>query len=212
MKKVFLILGIITAAVVTLSSAYYFSYKRTLEHYKQKEEAKVQEETKEEDLVSIEPQAKAADTVKEEVLKADTSYKLVELEVQDNAYQEKEASLPVDWIGFNREKLTDYLKDYMNDLSLEEIQDGLISFELQSFSSSQVVLKKTYDKNKMPYKFFLGLVNNEVVVFYCDRKTVYEYTGIDTSILPKEEIDKLSKGMYVTDPEELYGILENYSS
>lgn len=212
MKKACLAIGIITAAVVTLSSAYYFSYKKTLEHYKEQQDAKANEEPLKEEFPLSEPIAKAADTVKEEVLRSDTIYRLITLEVRDNAYAEENVPLPAEWIGYNREALTAWLNDYMKELSYDELRAGLLSFELQSFSSNEIVLKKTYDKEKMPYEFFLGLVNNEVVVFYCDKKTVYEYTGIDTSILPKDEIDKLTKGIYVSGPEELYGILENYSS
>jgi hypothetical protein len=55
-------------------------------------------------------------------------------------------------------------------------------------------------------------VDGEVVVYYGDKKTVYEYTGIETKNLSREEKTMLKKGIEVKDEEELYQILENYSS
>lgn len=43
-------------------------------------------------------------------------------------------------------------------------------------------------------------------------KTVYEHTGIKISSLSAKERKQLKKGIEVKDEEELYGILENYSS
>ena len=53
---------------------------------------------------------------------------------------------------------------------------------------------------------------NEIVVYYSDKKRVFEYTGLMIDSLPEEELLKLEQGFYVKDKEELYGILENYSS
>ena len=54
--------------------------------------------------------------------------------------------------------------------------------------------------------------NGYVTVFYKDKKTVFEYTNIEAKYLPQSEIDKLYDGIYVKDKEELYTILEGYSS
>ena len=55
-------------------------------------------------------------------------------------------------------------------------------------------------------------VDGEVVVYYGDQKTVYEYTGISTDTLSKEEQMSLKNGIEVKDEDALYGLLENYSS
>ena len=47
---------------------------------------------------------------------------------------------------------------------------------------------------------------------YGDKKTIFDYTGIKTSRLDKKERNALKKGVEVKDEDELYGILENYSS
>ena len=72
--------------------------------------------------------------------------------------------------------------------------------------------KKIYDSSKIAYKYYLIAVEGEVVVYYGDRKNVYEYTGIETEKLTKEEQQRLKNGIEVKDEKELYNILENYSS
>ena len=43
-------------------------------------------------------------------------------------------------------------------------------------------------------------------------KNPYEYTGILIDNLPEEEQQKLKEGFFVKDEEELYSMLENFSS
>ena len=49
-------------------------------------------------------------------------------------------------------------------------------------------------------------------IYYGDKKTIFDYTGIKASRLDKKERNALKKGVEVKDEDELYGILENYSS
>ena len=210
MKRTFLYIGVMFIAAITLSTAYYVSYKKTLEHYQQ-------DNTKEtlplEAVANDQPDtAVEVDTVKEALITNKTDYKLITYDLQNNSYKEETKSIPSDWIGLNREQLIDNLTTYMNDLPLEEVRAGLISCDLQSFSSDSITLMKNYDSASMPYEYYLTVVNYEVVVYYCDKKTVFEYTGIDARNLATTEQSKLLEGIYVLDKEELYGILENYSS
>lgn len=64
----------------------------------------------------------------------------------------------------------------------------------------------------MAFRYYLIVVDGEVVVYYGDKKTVYEYTGIETKNLSKDDRKILKQGLEVKDDEELYSILENYSS
>ncbi len=218
MKKASLYLGAILIIMVTLSSAYYVSYKKTLEHYKS-ETAKI-----ETDEIRVETSAikganqednesvTAADTIMKDKVLPGASYILITYDAAANTTEKKELSAPPEWIGLNRDELVKYLADYMKALPLEEIQQGLLAYDLESFSKNEVTVKKTYDSTSMPYEFYLGVENYQVVVYYCDKKTVFEYTGIDVRTLPDDEITRLVRGIYVIDKEELYGILENYSS
>ena len=51
-----------------------------------------------------------------------------------------------------------------------------------------------------------------VTVFYSDMETVFEYTHIPAVELTEEDRTALIEGIYVKDREELYSILEGFSS
>ena len=148
----------------------------------------------------------------EEALNVNTVYQIQRYDVQKDTTATDYETLPQDLVGFTREQADGYFKDYMNRLPVEEYLDGLQSIGIVSFSAERLVVKRIYDNSKVEYRFYLIAVDGEVVVYYGDKKTVYEYTGIETKNLSKEERTMLKKGLEVKDEEELYGILENYSS
>ncbi len=100
----------------------------------------------------------------------------------------------------------------MKDIPAEEFLKGLQSMGVTSFSNERLVVRKIYNSSKVEYKYYLIAVDGEVVVYYGDKKTVYEYTGIETEGLHEKEKNALKKGIEVSDEDELYSILENYSS
>ena len=147
-----------------------------------------------------------------ETLNVNTVYQVQQYDVQKDTTATDYETLPQDLVGFTREQADTYFKEYMNRLPVEEYLDGLQSIGIVSFSAERLVVKRIYDSSKVEYRFYLIAVDGEVVVYYGDKKTVYEYTGIETKNLSKEERTMLKKGLEVKDEQELYGILENYSS
>jgi len=115
-------------------------------------------------------------------------------------------------IGMTKEELAAYLEAYMDDLSLAEYEQGLISYDIISFSQDNVILRKTYDINKVPYKYYVNISGGMVTVYYSDLNSVYEYTHIPAVELSEEDRLALIEGIYVKDREELYSILEGFSS
>lgn len=213
MKRAYIYIGIMVGAALILSAVSYLSYKKTMEKYEEKLVTQTQETkpiTKVE--TNKEPATKEADTVKQDRITSSTVFKLITYDLQNNSYKEETKKIPSDWIGLNREELLDSLSEYMKELPLEEVRAGLLSYDLQSFSNKTIALIKNYDSTSMPYEYYVTVVNYEVVVYYCDKKTIFEYTGIDARNLSYEDQNKLIEGIYVLDKEELYGILENYSS
>lgn len=214
MKRAFLYIGIMCAAAITLSTAYYISYKKTLEKYQSEHQAEVVDTIPDQTvaLPSPVPEVVETDTAKEDLITNKTKLIVITNDLKNNSYVEEEHDIVTDWIGKNREELEQYLSKYMSDLPLNEVREGLISYDLQSFSPQKVVVIKNYDSDKMPYEYFVTVINYEVVVYYCDQKTIFEYTGIDARNLSVDEQNNLLKGIFVKDQEELYGMLENYSS
>ena len=65
---------------------------------------------------------------------------------------------------------------------------------------------------KQPYAYVIGIQDGKLVVYHSDGTTVFFETGIRTSDLGQELIDRISKGVYFTDEAGLYEFLENCSS
>jgi hypothetical protein len=97
-------------------------------------------------------------------------------------------------------------------MTSEEYLNGLLSVSLVSFSKDRLVIRKSYDISKVKYRYYLITDEEQVIVYYGDKKTVYEKTGIMVDTLSKSERKELKKGIPVKDEEELYGILENYAT
>ena len=60
--------------------------------------------------------------------------------------------------------------------------------------------------------FYLKELNGYVVVYMEDGKSIYEYTDIRISDLPKNVQQEVIHGKKITGIEKVYGFLENYSS
>ena len=98
----------------------------------------------------------------------------------------------------------------MNNKPTEEMEKGLINIEIVSFSSEKVVINKIYDESTVVY--FITENDGFIKVYYSDKKTLYENTGILVKDLPAIEKKNLQAGMFVSDKDELISILEGYSS
>ena len=105
----------------------------------------------------------------------------------------------------------DYLKDYMEHLSYEEQEQGLISYELISYHDNQISLRKTYRETKVK-GYYAKSFNGTIVILNGDEKTVYEYTQIPINVLPEDLQEEVISGYYLETDEALYSFLENYSS
>ncbi len=148
----------------------------------------------------------------EDSLSVDAVYQIQNYDAVKDATATDYETLPEELVGFSREDVEEYCKDYMDSVPVEEFLQGLQSMGVVSYAPDRLVIKKIFDSSKVSYRFYLIAVEGEVVVYYGDKKTVYEYTGIETKKLSKEERQALKNGIEIKDEEELYGVLENYSS
>lgn len=148
----------------------------------------------------------------EDTILPTTEYTLQTYDVETGTTNEEVLPTPSYLIGLTREDVIQYLKDYMQDLPLNEFQKGLVSFEVMSFSADNIVLKKTYDADNVEYKYYLKEQNGYIVAYYGDQKTVFDYTGVSIENLSAFEQQQLQEGIAVKDLDELYALLENYSS
>lgn len=154
----------------------------------------------------------AAGTNSSDTLSVQTIYQVEKYDAAKDISSAEYRNLPEKLVGLNRKQVDEYCHNYMNNMSADEFLAGLQSMGVVSFSSDRLVIKKIYDATKIKYKYYLIAIDGEVVVYYGDKKTIFDYTGIKTSKLSKKEQNALKKGVEVKNEDELYGILENYSS
>lgn len=146
------------------------------------------------------------------VVTPSTKYVLETYDVVNQSLESDSLNTPEFLIGLTREEVTKYLKKYMEEVPFEEYEKGLLSYELVSFSTNKVVLRKNYNSNKVSYLYYLAVEDGMITVFYSDKTTVFDYTDIEVSKLAVQDQERLKYGVYIKDLQELYGILESYSS
>lgn len=126
---------------------------------------------------------------------------------------EKEiVTLPAAFIGITRTEMIEKLDSYMENMPLEELNQGLVSYELMYFSPEYIMTRKTYNLPDNFKKYYIRFSKGCLTVYYSDRETVYEYTDIALDALPADVRAKALSGFAVKDEKELYDFLETYSS
>ena len=76
----------------------------------------------------------------------------------------------------------------------------------------KIKIRKSYNEDFVPYRYYVVIKDGYVVVYNSDLKSVRYYTHIEAKDLPEEDRIALIKGIYVNSEEELYSLLESYSS
>ena len=218
LKKALIYLGSFVIISVMFSTCYYMSYLHALNDFNlkaierkeqllaltQKAEPTPAAENDTE-IVSVNEQSEA-------IVLPSTKYILEVYNMKSDQIDTEEHNPPAYLVGLNRSQVEEYLSAYMKDLPLSEYNKGLISYELIRFSDAEIVIKKTYNEDFVPFRFYVVVKDGYVVVFNSDLKSVYSYTHILASELPEEDRISLSQGIYVNSLEELYSLLESYSS
>lgn len=148
----------------------------------------------------------------EDTILPSTQFTLQTYDIKSTKMEEEILPTPSYLVGLTRTEVIDYLDAYMEDLSWNEFEKGLTAFELMQFSKQKIVLRKTYNVDLVENKYYIKSQNGYIVVFYGDKKTVYDYTSVSIENLSQAEQMQLEEGIFVKDLDELYAVLENYSS
>lgn len=236
MKKIIWYAAGFTAVSLLFCVCYYASYKNALQDFNRKaqeqenslytELVRVSEENKallnqlaqrEEERRQEEQQELRTDTLETGLTPKNTvlptvTYIEETYDLTTGLLESEMKTAPGFLIGMTREELTEYIRHYMDNLSLAEYEAGLSAYEVVSFSENRVVLRKTYNAEKVPYKYYVNISDGMVIVYYSDLKSVFEYTHIPAVDLAEDVRLSLIKGIYVKDREELYSLLESFSS
>lgn len=227
LKKAYIYILSLLALTVLFSSCYYLSYQHALRQFNKKAiERSAEFAALHNNNVPTPPvtadKENIGDSGTEEILSVavqpdpiiqpTTKYILEVYDRKEGTLEQTEQNPPGDIVGLTREEIEDYLDNYMSDLTLSEYNNGLLSYELLSFSDKAVKFRKSYDADMVPYRFYVVVKNGYVVVYNSDLKSVYDYTHIEAKNLPESDRIELSQGIYVDNIDDLYALLESYTS
>lgn len=212
-KRMLITVVTLCGVVLLFSGTYYISYKAALQQFNMNAKEKNNHllQIVEESKIKDEEQVLEVNYIND-VVKPGTRYILETYDIKENLHTKEVLGTPEYLVGLKRDDVIRYLSEYMRTVPLEEYEKGLLSYELISFSNEEIVLRKTYNSDRIVYQFYLIVQDGYVTVYYSDKKTVYEYTDIEIENLSEVEQNRLVDGFYVKDQEELYGVLESYTS
>lgn len=204
------------------TTCYYISFKNALDRFN---ESAVERDSKM--LESFEEYQKQAqllinqqvgeqviktESAKDEVISPTTKYYLETYQVKTNELTREEYNPTSELIGLNRNEVIKHLADFMINMPLSERNKGLYAYDLLQFSSKEIVIRKSYNEDIVTFRYYVAVKDSKVIVYYSDLATVYEYTEIDVLTLPEQDRNDLMKGIYIKTEEELFSLLESYSS
>ena len=142
----------------------------------------------------------------------DTKYIVTEYDLTDNSEFERQEQLPDMYLGMNRSSLEEALYEYQNNPTLEDIEKGFCSIQLESFSPKKVHISKTYQSKEENDGYYLMVLDGKIVVMEEDKETIYLTTDIYADALSDSLKQELLLGKYIQNIDELYGFLESYTS
>lgn len=229
LRKAYIYLLSFLTMSLFFSACYYLSYRHALREFNRRatewsnELAQIYENTQSPmvtadnnenaNVENNEPEdSVSAGVLPSQVIQPSTKYILEIYDRKEGVLKQTEQNPPGDIVGLTREEVEKYLDEYMRDLPLSEYNKGLLSYELLSFSDKEIKLRKSYDTDMVPYRFYVVVKNGYVVVYNSDLKSVYEYTHIEAKNLPEEDRIALSRGIYIDNIDDLYALLESYTS
>nr|WP_297939326.1 hypothetical protein [uncultured Lachnoclostridium sp.] len=193
---------------VLLSTCYFVSYRYALNKFNRNATEQSGVTKKLSGTGSYDVSANTKTTVSK-----DASYTLQIYDLATDKLKEKKENIPNDFVGMTRDQIINRLNVYVQNKSLDEYNKGLVSWQLVSFAPDRVVVKKTYNSEGILYKYFMIIRDGNVVVYYSDKKTIYEdETGINLDELSEVDKRELMYGKWIQDENELYSLLDGYTS
>jgi hypothetical protein len=223
-KKIFRYITVCCSLIALFSLGNYYCYQSALQHFEKMQEdyeSRLGEQVQVyvtnqmadqmEEWETKAQESVAADQV-ENVLTGESVFQVQSYDALTDTTVTEYEQLPEQLVGSGRQAAQEYCQTYKDTMSPEEFLNGLQTVSLVSFSKDRLVIRKSYDVSKVKFRYYLITDEEQLIVYYGDMKNVYEKTGILVESLSKEERKALKKGIEVKDEEELYGILENYST
>ncbi len=207
MKKITYILGFFAISFLFVM-LYYGTYYYAKKHFKSEAELKSQVESMENPALQ---QTQDVAAYEEEVVKKDTNFQVENYHIDTKKCETVTQELPVEYIGMNRQEMIDYLSSY------EPEEENLSNVQLVSFSSKEVVIRKSYTKKTqtrtVENKYWILEEDGLLIVYKQDKETIYIRTGISISKLSAVEQSLCrGEGIPFENIHDLYRYLESCTS
>ena len=210
MNKVYWSITGFSLLVILFSFIYFISFENSKVNNKEKNKQQVLITENINDAIDSNL---AVDANKGVMVRTDSNTVYIEetYDIADAIYRDKQTQIPQEYVGLTRVEIQNKLQKYIEQPPEEEVKKGLVSITLNSFSRASITVRKIYD-NKENYAYFLTEYGGYVVVYTNDKKTIVDQTGILFSDLTEEEQAEVRKGVYLDNLDQLYGLLESYTS
>lgn len=172
-----------------------------------------------------------------EHITCDTVYTISEYDLSTGRQEVYQELLPAAVIGMDRRQFVEWIDDYNLSAPLEDLEDGFVSMELLTFSPQEIRVRKRVESEPEPQPEPaaqpkqllqeakpLTVSGNEGVygcilaqeglltVYDSMRRHVILYTDISLFDLPESVQQEILEGKNVASEQELYNLLESYSS
>lgn len=167
----------------------------------------------------------------DDCITCDTIYTVSEYDLSTGRQEVYQELMPESFVGMNRIQLMEWIDDYNLHASLEDMEAGFLSMELLSFSRQEIRVRKriesiqeeaapiaqpkqiqtTVSENGITYGCILAQ-DGLITVYDGERRHVILYTDISLFDLPEDVQQEILEGKVVRSEQELYNLLESYSS
>jgi len=112
------------------------------------------------------------------------------------------------------EIVRDTLPNFMAGKTHEEVASVFSSWDIVSFESSEIILRKEISTIRTE-SYIVGVLGGHIAIFHgnsINGNNLREVTSIAISALPQEDRERLLRGIHVSGEVELLRLLEDFSS
>ncbi len=173
----------------------------------------------------------------QEHVTCDTLYTVSEYDLSTGRQEIYQEILPASLIGMNRQQVLEWIDDYNLSAPLQDLEKGFCSMELIAFSPQEIKIRKRMEsvtepveeparqpKQLVQSETVYSVSGNEMVygcilaqdglltVYDAERRHVILYTDIWLFDLPTDVQQEILEGKEVSSEQELYNLLESYTS
>ena len=145
-----------------------------------------------------------------QTLTCDTEYEVTVYDETQQTEKSRMETLPASFIGKDRKQVEKLIEDYEMSPSLKDQEEGFVSMSLESFSPEKISVRKVIATSL--YYACIVAEDGYLTVYDGNRKQVILYTDISVFSLPQAVQEEVMDGKYIQTEEELYNLLESYSS